>query len=707
MKLTLFHFSDSHWIPKWIDPTTKRKYGPRQVQVEFYSDYIRDFEALDLTGYYGDRTLLVHTGDFADLSPRKDKTPVAPIRQQFDDIKKRHLITFTRKFKNIDGKLAVPGNHDADRSAGRVARFRDFRNALEDWKTPFNDPVVRFPIEGLGNKRIALFLFNSVSMRKDEKTGKMCPEIAVDRAAMCRSPRNTDYFRIALLHHNLLPHYGQRAKRDVFTNNGNFNTYLGDNNFKLVLSGHQHLGNEMFFAVPEQLDQLSFARPTLESVFLSLAAPSFLRAELVALLGFNIVEVEIPKDSNFATISLSRIRYSRERHARKFFTTDRTVFQVLLPRIDSVGLTPPQQARRIEVARKVVDRFYDGDFDITRIEELMFPFARTHHFEKVRRALQVFQHIPNNVAAMYSVAVLRPSYWWQAESVFRRVFIENLSRAANRGRGRAASPTFLFRFSVPLLDAIQSSRSNARALRIADEVRARKRNLGQWCESIIADPARGSSISVWGVEAERKEHTAPRTIVLQSTRNEIPQTVPDWDKVNSPDTLEIARVAIWPSHFFDTEDASRVIEFHEDCLVPLFWLDPKRLLSATGTPRKHWGYILIYARKHRDPDAAGEQFAPQRRALRYINDSEGVNPIQHFGQGKVDSYANDLWGPNGAPAHYRRNNTYLSAEFSTLLRRPDILFAIDAYALHRAGALVELGSSLNQIHRGCQAWLAG
>jgi hypothetical protein len=710
MKLSIFHFSDSHWVPTWADPATKTIFRPTVAQTEFYQRYISDFDSLDLTPYYGDKTLLVHTGDFANFYDRKDKRPLAPIKAQFQDIRKRHLSTFESKFKNVDGRLVVPGNHDMDLDAPETKRFRDFEYTFRNWATPFSNPVVRYAIPGLEGKDIAIFLFNSAST--SEKDGQRVAIANVPDKDMT-DPDPADYFRIAVLHHNLLPHYGQaqRPGRDIFTNNGEFNRYLGDNNFKLVLSGHQHLGNEMFFAVPGTLPGTDFARPTLESVFLSLAAPSFLRTEYVTLLGFNLVQIELLNDSNFATVRLTKFRYDREYNPRRFIGTPGPVFQILLPRIGDLRLTPAEQTRRIRTARKVVDRFYDRLFDITQIEQITPPFAKTGHFERVRKSLELCQQVPNNIAAMYSVAVLNPSFWWQAESVFRRLSVENLARAASRNSTPRTTPTFLFRFSKPLLQAIKTSRSNGRVLSVAANLRGREGELGPGgAFGLNANPSNSGSVSTWEVDDYKTgEKSLTRRILLEPTNQEISYRLSNWTKGRSPDTLEIARIAIWPATFFDSDAACRVIQFHEDCLVPLFWLDPERLVSRPDkngkrVQRASWGYILIYARKYRDLPG-GEVFVKRRRPLTFINDKEGLVPTHASERpGSPDAYDTDLWG-SGAPAHYRKNNLYLAAEFSALLRRPDIMFAIDAYGMHRAGLLAEVRTIFDRKHGDRDKWL--
>lgn len=691
MKLSIFHFSDSHWVPRWTDPTTNDPHEPSPERVAFYTDYIRSFEALDLKRYYGDETIVIHTGDFGNFPSKKENELIPPVKEMFADIRDRHLRTFDRKFNDVCHKLAVPGNHDADREANETERFSEFCAALRHWhwKTPFDTPVVRFSIFDLGDKHISISLFNSVSAERDA---------AIERDRMDAVLPDTDYFRIALLHHNLLPHYGQRANRAAFVNGGDFNTYLGDNAFKLVLSGHQHLGNEMLFAVPTCLKGSDQARPTLESVFLTIAAPAFLRPEYSALLGFNVVEIEIVNDSNFVTITLHKFRFSRERHvgAGRFEKPETIVFRLLASRIDRGNRPLSEQERRIKIARKVVDRLYDSDSEITQLEQLVLPSEKPGHFQMVRRELQVCQQIPNNIAALYSIAVLPPSHWWQGESAFRRLFIENVGRAASRSEAREPTPVFSFSFSKPLVEAINRARANAQALKIMKYLRDRREqlfNLGRWCESRLdLNVNSESSMSVWELEDyPQTNESLTRRILVKSTNNEIAHTVPEWDCCNSRETLEIARIAIWPAEYFEYPDAGRLIELHEDCLVPLFWLNPTKLMSSpdkTGKrgQRKQWGYDLIYARQYRNREGAIAQVLDLPR--RYINDKKGESPVLDKSPGR-EAYANDLWGDNGAPAYFRQYESRLSAEFSVLLRRPDILFAIDAYAMRRADMVSE------------------
>jgi hypothetical protein len=686
--------------------------------IDFYNDYINAFEALNLKEYYedADTALLVHTGDFANFPSPKENELIPPVKEMFDDIRIRHLETFDRKFADISEKLAVPGNHDADRDADEKERFAHFCTALRHWrwKTVFDTPVVGYQNANLGDKQVAVYLFNSVSATKDE-SGQLHPEIKIE---LDKAPKNLPekhYFRIALLHHNLLPHYGQNVTGKVLVNSGDFNTYLGDNNFKLVLSGHQHLGNEMLFAVPTCLEGRKDARPTLESVFLTLAAPSFLREERGVLPGFNVLQVEILNDSNFVTITLHKFRYSREGHhgAGRLLKPDTIIFQLLVPRIDTglkPKLPPGEQDRRIRVARKVVDRFYESEYDdVTHIEQLVLPSARPAHFQTVRRELQLCQQIPSNIAALYSTAVLPASHWWQGESAFRRLFIENVGRAAVRTKVQEGRPIYSFYFSDPLIAGIRQARENGQIVTVAHRLRSTKREIRRWCESRLEwDAHNDFSISVWELEdyTHANESLTRRILVKPTekdkstekekpTEKEIARSIPEWDGHNSPETLEIARIVIWPPDYFQNPDAGRLIELHEDCLIPLFWLSPEKLVSSRDRegnrqPRKRWGYDLIYARKY--PGRADPEFP-----LRHVNDENGAVAIPTQSLGR-DAWANDLWGVNGAPAYFRKHEAHLSAEFSVLLRRSDILFAVDAYALYHAGALDEATPTLTRRH---------
>jgi hypothetical protein len=55
----------------------------------------------------------------------------------------------------------------------------------------------------------------------------------------------------------------------------------------------------------------------------------------------------------------------------------------------------------------------------------------------------------------------------------------------------------------------------------------------------------------------------------------------------------MARIVYWPLSDFDTIYALRVIEFHEDFHVPLFWLSPEHLLGKNDKPRKQIGSIVL------------------------------------------------------------------------------------------------------------------
>jgi hypothetical protein len=267
--------------------------------------------------------------------------------------------------------------------------------------------------------------------------------------------------------------------------------------------------------------------------------------------------------------------------------------------------------------------------------------------------------------------------------------------------------------SAPLATAIQNARLNAKFLSIADKLRKKKCDTAHWCEARLAwDVANEASLSVWELEDHsRGENLVTRGIRLEPTGNEIVPTLAEWDKDNSPETLEIVRIAIWPPKFFDDPEAARVIEMHDDYLVPLFWLSPARLLARADSegirrPRSDWGYDLIYARRYKDPNATDEIPIDHERPLRFVNDNRGKVPKRKYDEDRPDAYANDLWGYGAAPADYRRHDTHPSAEFSTLLKRPDILFAVDAYAMRCAGLLDDVTSTLNERYGLCDDWLS-
>lgn len=737
MKLTIFHFGDSHWICNYKDPSDPARSRPTKEEIDFYEEYIEDFAELTLEqhfgGQIGDEGVFVHTGDFANFYIEDFRKH--PIEMQFTDIKNRHLEQLKKAFPRIKRFIAVPGNHDTNRCDGGEeleVKFRDFITALNGWETSFSKPpVVRIPIPGMVDKSVSLFLFNSSATVWNPRGGDApVPYASVQRKYRLK-PTESDFFKIAILHHNVLPQYGQRNKEvsdDVFVDNGDFNSYLSKYNFKLVLSGHQHLDNDVSFSIGDPMSSFHQTRPLVENSVLSLSTPSFLRPELATQLGFNVIEIDVSPSSNIADLTITRYRYLREQ--AKFEAKPATKHLLLLPKIEDVGGLH-EQARRLKISTSFLNKIYDPGYKVEQLERVLSRPSQKEHFERMRKSIEMGQKLAtNNIFAMYSTAILPAHTWMRHEQTFHRLFLTNATRGFKRSPQAicAEETLFNFRFSKPVYAAILQSLANAKSLNVSERIWQRqlpvndevvafissthtqpKCSLSQWEGNPVIPVGTGATIGSEQIGLFRNQKIS---LQFNCNNRDIPDTFSISEaEVYPEEPFEIARILLWPMEYFRSEDALQFIELHEESFIPLFWIDPTRLKSRVNTFRNEIGYALLYAYKFKD-FRTKEKPILQSEPQVFLNNASGEALIPaeliHLSRmGSLSSLDSALWGQGGAPEYYRLRNRHLSAEFSSLLYRPDILLAVDAFAMIQTHHYDDVRNELASIYGWCDEWLTG
>ena len=149
----------------------------------------------------------------------------------------------------------------------------------------------------------------------------------------------------------------------------------------------------------------------------------------------------------------------------------------------------------------------------------------------------------------------------------------------------------------------------------------------------------------------------------------VPQKVND--KLAVSKLAEFPRILLWRAEDFDSPVAIQTIEFHENCAFPLFWLRPDALVSAgRRTEREYIGHFTIVDSSRKD-------------VLSCWNDAKGNIPPKPRG-GIQPNEVKSLW--HDAPPRALEGDPHFIDEFVHLLRRPDIMFAADAWAMRKMGA---------------------
>jgi hypothetical protein len=541
--------------------------------------------------------------------------------------------------------------------------------------------------------------------------------------------------RIAILHHNPLPYEEEGLKYLKpyrFINEGAFNSFLIENRFNLVLHGHQHKSGVFYFSgIPVKGSTVMTMN---DSGYICIGAPAFGAKDSWGL-GYNLITIEQKKnEAEYVNITVKHINHRHD--GRGVHNAASEKCSCLLP-ISKIS----------DKRRKIFTHILGLDENSQKyreIENIIIPDKKeTDFFERVRNLRSEFK----DIRALYSLCVFKPKLW--NEKRLAEFFLPEAKRSIGRAAALAKSleyklskvdakieknlksgiPALHFLFSNPLYQAIQTAKENSRKLnvtsRLCTEIKERPRQLikriGEQAFEYLQRCLIKShgmmhedtyySLSIWDNVRTIKDldlidtgdpeeenfnlkEVVDNVVRLLSTPNVSDMNVSisplnwmpiekfgDASDIGHPVSklLEFPRILLWDDDQFGEEQAFMCIEFHENCAFPLFWLRPNNLMGEKEETARKIGYFLIFARYHSDE----EWTDPVKEAEWVWNMPDGSVPDFKL-TGKVK--ANEvrwIW-KNKPPASLERAPTLVD-EFMLLLKRPDILFAADAWAMWALG----------------------
>lgn len=537
------------------------------------------------------------------------------------------------------------------------------------------------------------------------------------------SPEAQTPFRIAVIHHNPIPYAneGSNPRPYRFLNDGAFNDFLIKNRFHLVLHGHQHVSELFAFSTLSSTSASGLCGAG--SGFLCLGAPSF-GAEDASGLGFNLITIK--RSPSVATLQIERFTWAHSSGGGVQKLTKNESFHVIpLEDLDerrgkllnqlSIMVFKQEKLTELERNTGIRDASTEADF-----------------FERLRQ----LRRDHKNIRAMYSLSVFGPELWndKRLAEYFLPEARRNIARAAALAKSlearyqqkigevelkgkfqeilKSGIPNLLFCFSSPLYSAVRCAKNISKDLGITSALRAAlttrqlqdlqardrdfiKRTLRDVSGNVSCTD-KSDSLSIWdnvcsvpgtafaiGVGDDDTEpiDIAVATSLLSRISLEdmrldldrpykfVPQKVNDEVAVSK--LAEFPRILLWRAEDFDSAAAIETIEFHENCAFPLFWIRPEALVNAGRQKklRQHIGHFTII-------DANKKEVSSR------WNDDRGNTPPEP--KSAFDpSWVGSLW--HDAPPRALEGNPHFIDEFVHLLRRPDIMFAADAWAMRKMG----------------------
>lgn len=628
--------------------------------------------------------------------------------------------------------IIVPGNHDVDRN-GRAVEWGLF-NFYDRLKyvatlpekipdvsiiTPRKDlliwPVNSVPLAGQEDTAIKEYIEEYIERNQDQRIPIVDPAYVSPYSMIkCKTELNNkrQKLKIAVIHHNPLPFKDEgtyfKIEKYRFINDGQFNHFLVENGFQLVLHGHQHRGRIAFFSTDERRNKDN----VINCGFLCIGAPSF--GGNRNFIGYNIIDLEIESDySHTASVNIQQISVSDP-------SEDRTSGPYLIPL--NRELDQERQNLLFQVNKDI-----HNSKNISKYKKIFEPTEKLtqQHFDFLRKRFS--EH--RGTRAIYSLSVFPPEKWGaqQLTEFFLPHGKKNIARAValatkneyqlfidkNLDEDRKkrikrlfdlGHPGLHFLFSPPLCHGIQSARNNARTMAIAELAKTQWQDktsllsrkfqdnfeVRMFLNKNFASEDQFSSISIWDnagfaqdldteqinfpdFEIEESDwRTTPFLDDIYVTFSELPETPkPYWPKSSDainwlPNLLEFPRIFLWELQEFKKPDAIKCIIFHEEFGLPLFWLDPSSL--KTRVVRQKFGYVSIFSRR----DNAGNS---RTRADELSNDDKG----QTFLDTRLE--LPQIWGDNFSIPTGLAPDSFLVDEYFLLLQRKDIMFAADVWAM--------------------------
>ena len=574
----------------------------------------------------------------------------------------------------FDAIVAVPGNHDIEREkADKFDAFkREFLKIEEALsgevklitpfsQTPFYGITTPFPRKGGGTRCIQIWAVNSAEVcgyfdqndrwvrdlsaellpylrtasGQSDDTKRRIAEVERIFATKIRAHdpgyvnerdinqcrdilkgKTEDLFRMAIIHHNSIPFVNDDNLKYKFWNANEFNSHLLDHRFRLLLHGHQHVGEAALFSKSRVGTQRT--KSYLADGFLSVGSPAFdCMSGRTVDTGFNIIKLSFASTHQICEVEVQQILLEK---GKSVFSQQLDRFDLALDRI------PVEDANRWLILPAVNRILYSKQRLDGLIRAVDDPSFTTTHSSTLRGFLGNFQ----DIKAVYALSVFPPSLW--ISSKVPDVFLPFANAAYGKAVRAAGGVTLkkdsgevplLFSFSSPLYRGLLTAIENSRKLPVVDIARSLHKSFRMKREEIqqhngqrsqgeeflrrVLDRAttKSTSLSVWGQASFTlpTAHSQFKGIRVQELKGRPHQSFRHKQKSErrfNSSLCEFPRIVLWEQDVFRRPSALDVIEYHENLRLPLFWLDPKSIVDSYKRVRGKIGYVAAIAMNYND-----------------------------------------------------------------------------------------------------------
>jgi len=808
MKTLMVQFSDLH---SGLGISEKRK--SRTELEAFINDALLGPITEVVDREKPDFIALVLNGDFAEATITREGDE-ASHANQYDLVLRRLIKPFIEyaglnriKFNTC---IAVPGNHDVDRSWDRVfsgikltkkskpidyarlspRRQKEFYKSFQSFHTPrkglrFAKPpkhcnnagVVFWPIDSsrccgarfsegdggqvgtsssVGTRSIGPSVLRELKEKDDDVfTVKRPPTLDYIRipkldlekmqVALKKMSKGSQ-FRVAIVHHNP---FATRSDFEphMYLNEGEFIRSLHDNRFQILLHGHSHQTSTFHLTEVRRASRGSDSVPFIEGGILCIGAKSLWPGESGMDRGFNIISISQDSDSYLAEVKVIAVDLGNDAlEAGAERLKPRLSEMTVLLATKSIEQLPDSERRLISlkrIARTAYSETPVGQFDPHA------PLSRAA-MGRLEASKELYFHF-NHLLASYSVNNLTPSDWKNAGFIdimapFAQIsqcraaiFANTLSDDSgkdSRGELSYGMAEPLFRFSswlceairrsvetssrIGLIEAPQTSGMEFCGFSFAESTFVKRAFKRIQAYSSIGGIDFGSiSTGIFSLSRWSRHRLIEREIQFTTFESHGLQLHDELqgDQLErfAEEFLDLARIVLWEPQQFYESAAFEIIRFHESNGIPLFWLDPLRLVNRDGFPRANIGYVSLTGF---DPTgvvrtrvsantASGERPSPDNYYLNEDDDARFVGKL--WGCGKAE---------HGVSLCPRSDYGTHEDEFKLLGSRPDLVPAVDVwYFLHQGdresgrvggsdlGRVSQLRAVISNLDTDCQAWL--
>lgn len=519
------------------------------------------------------------------------------------------------------------------------------------------------------------------------------PKKEMDSCSQALANHDSDILRIAIFPHNNLPTVNDDLQKYRFLNSSRVNNFLLEKRFRLVLHGHQHRAEiAAYTKFKSSLNANVPYSSYLTDGFLAIGAPAFdfhprLRGDDR---GFNIINLQLSSTHDVCSVKVYRYLWQEE---DRDFTESCSSHDIALKPI------PDEKVQRIK-ALGDIHRIIFSDSSLRGIGRAVdTKDYLQNHAEYLRDKVDGFR----GMKAIYALSVFTPTNWLHSKLTeflypLARKNIVRASKAAFEKRASKASESdsLLFRFSSPLLHAIETATNNAALLNIAELEKIKEsfkipyRQGYDFLSRISPKLSHFKSFSCFGQALREEEHESHSSIYLQEikcrphfhfggTQNK------KTEAINS--LFEFPRITLWEVEDLDRPSVLDIIEFHELSGFPLFWLDPNQIIDVKGNPRPKIGYTSMIAPDNRRlEEQKAQEYFHRPDGDRQVNLQNAVEFIWEATRPKLWPLHKDQMGLESDQFNTLNGNNKALHEFIWLLGHPGICFAADAWFARQSGS---------------------